>query len=141
MPLEPRLDPRAPWKELLGGGRGRLTAVPASIRISAVGRWSLLGYPGYELRAVRVWAASHGLLAFDGEWPAKPPPPAEPEYAWEPRVIPTSALAVSDLPGADADEDAYHRFALSFNGYQELGSTRRCGADRQRKPRTLAPLR
>lgn len=42
-------------------------------------------------------------------------------------MIPTSALAVSDLPGADADEDAYHRFALSFNGYQELGSTRRCG--------------
>jgi hypothetical protein len=30
------------------------------------------------------------------------------------------------LPAADAPEIAYHRFALSFIGYEEMGSLRRC---------------
>ena len=41
--------------------------------------------------------------------------------------IPTDELRTQDLPPPDAPEQAYEDFALSFDGYKELGSLRRCG--------------
>jgi hypothetical protein len=119
---------RRSWKDLLAGGSGRLTDVAGAICISAVGRWPFPGFPPYELRAIRVREStfSRERLPFANDWPVPPPPPPEPEYDWEPPLIPTSALTVAHLPAPDADEDEYHRFALSFNGYTELGSDRRC---------------
>jgi len=138
---------RRAWAELLEGGTGRIQRVPEAIVISALGRWPLPGYPAYELRAIRVWPShvKDGRLNFADEWPAPPPPPPEPQYDWSPRIIPTAALTLSDLPTADAPERAYHHFALSYNGYEEMGTTRRCGRianqsiQRWRETRKLPP--
>lgn len=118
------------WKELLEGGTGRLTEVPARIRISRVGKWQIPAYPPYELRAIRVEASQlqrgAAPVRFAGEWPGPPLPPPEPRYDFLPKLIPTESLTAEDLPAPDAEEDELHRFALSFIGYDELGSRRRC---------------
>jgi hypothetical protein len=67
------------------------------------------------------------LIDFVDGWPVPAPSPPEPECEWAPKIIPSELLTVADLPSTDAPEDAYHRFALSFNGYEEMGSVRRCG--------------
>jgi len=41
--------------------------------------------------------------------------------------IPDDELSRSDLPADDAPEDAYHRFALTTDGYERMGSFERCG--------------
>ncbi len=77
---------RKSWQDLLGGGRGRLTSVPDSIWINAVGSWPIPHYPGYELRAVRVWPSSRGedALDFAGDWPTAPPNPSGPDHGGHP---------------------------------------------------------
>jgi hypothetical protein len=55
------------------------------------------------------------------------------------------------LPAPDADEDAYHRFALTTDGYAREGSLSNCGRianeakehwrETKEVPRTLRPLR
>lgn len=120
---------RKSWKDLLGGGSGRLTRVPKTIWITGIGSWPLSNLPGYEMRVIRV-SASHRhdeWLDFSGDWPVPPPPPPEPRYPGEPQSVATSAMTIADLPAPDAEEGTYHRFALTFNGYEEMGSLKRCG--------------
>jgi len=116
------------WQDLLGGGTGRPRRVPDSIVISPVGSWPLPAYPPYELRAVRVSraTASRDWLIFEGDWPTAR---SQHQQATgdRPRKIATDDLTVADLPATDAPEDAYHAFALSFDGYRELGSIKRSG--------------
>jgi hypothetical protein len=120
---------RKAFQELLEGGRGRLTRVPYSIWISAVGRWPLPNFQDYELRAVRVWGAEREdePIEFANDWPRPPIRKQQDDNrsGW-PKLIPTEELQPEDVPSADAEEDALHRFALSFNGYEENGSFRRC---------------
>jgi hypothetical protein len=117
---------RRAWRDLLGGGRGRLLRVPNEIRLTRIGEWPLPAYPCYELRALRVAAVEDsGWLTFDGDWPAEAPTSDIDRTGW-PRLIPTDELGVLDLPSKYAEEQAYHDFALSFDGYRELGSFPRC---------------
>jgi hypothetical protein len=45
----------------------------------------------------------------------------------QPRLIATADLTTDDLPQPDAASEAYHRFAATFNGEEEMGSWRLCG--------------
>jgi hypothetical protein len=71
---------RKAWADLLEGGRGRLQRVPHAIQITAIGRWPLPGYPGHELRAIRVEGSKRRVswLEFSDDWPVPPLPPPEP---------------------------------------------------------------
>lgn len=119
---------RRAWAELLDGGRGRLTEVPLAISITAVGEWTVHAYPPYEIRAIRVEAAAKDepCVNFAGAWPSPEVVVEEIDPAWGIRPIPSVSLTVGDLPRSDASEGDYHRFALSFNGYKQMGSFRRC---------------
>lgn len=119
----------AAWRDLLGGGSGRLIWVPQVIWTRAIGRWKLPHYPEYELRAIRAYPSSLTTeeLHFRDGWPVPAPPPPPPRYEGQPVPIATAELRIEDLPGTSARSDSYHRFALSFNGYERMGSLRRCG--------------
>lgn len=59
------------WRDLLGGGTGRLVWVPKLIWTRAIGRWALPEFPGYELRAIRTYPSSLSTERIDFEhgWP------------------------------------------------------------------------
>jgi hypothetical protein len=56
--------------------------------------------------------------------------------------IPNRELKVSDLPAPGADWSTINRFALTFNGYEQLGSFEACAEiANARKSDTLTDLR
>jgi hypothetical protein len=106
------------WADLLKGGTGRLTDVSELVFITWLGRWSMANYPGYELRAIRVSGLSGDQrLHFRNDWPIP--------YEVTLGLITNGDLRVEHVPAADASEIALHEFALTFDGYRELGSTAR----------------
>ena len=111
------------WNDLLNGGTGRLHEIPSSIRLTAIGKWTIPSFSPHELRAIRVEAVESARppVTFAEGWPI---PPVHPRGM--PNYMPTTNLQVSDLPAADAVEHDYHSFALTFNGYEQMGSFRRC---------------
>jgi hypothetical protein len=119
---------RKSWQELLQGGSGRLTSVPEVITITGICCWPLPAYPDYEMRVIRLCAAPRRepWLQFANEWPLAPEPVRAPATDQELQSIPTSLLEAGDLPSPKAEEQAYHLFALTYNGYEEMGSMRRC---------------
>jgi hypothetical protein len=114
---------RASWLELLYGGGGRPTRVPERIAVTVLGAWPMPNYPPHELRAIRVGPVEDSGWVDFGAWPL--PALARPQPPW-PDPIANDRLQRAHVPGVDAPEDAYHRFALTFDGYREQGSDARC---------------
>ena len=105
------------WAGLLAGGTGRLIDVAELVYVDWIGRWPMAHYPGYELRAVRVSGMADQRLRFEAEWPI----PHEVTYG----LITNAALRLDHLPAGDAPELELQEFALTFDGYRELGSSAR----------------
>jgi hypothetical protein len=61
------------WRDLLGGGRARPSRVPTVIATELVASERLTTVPEWEIRALKVAAASNDWLAFDGDWPTELP--------------------------------------------------------------------
>ena len=114
------------WRRLLEGGSGRPTRIPTRLYLSLVAALPFAGFPGYELRVLRVENASYPpWLLFDGGgWPDGRRDPDYPRSY--PRQIQDHELKLGDLPSAEGDDDAYYRFALTTNGYERAGSVRDC---------------
>jgi hypothetical protein len=113
------------WKDLLAGGSGRPVRVPDQITIHPLGRWPVPAYPSFELRAIRVEPGESGWVEFENDWPKAETSPATTNVD-QPRLISNETLRIEDLPLPGSPEQGYHEFALSFDGYRQLGSLKRC---------------
>jgi hypothetical protein len=136
------------WLDLLQGGVGRPRRVPRTLFLHLICVCEVQGFPGWEVRALRVEnPATESWLVLDS-WPSHLDPDIP--KGW-PRQISDCDLTCDDLPPPNAEEDAYHRFALSTDGYAREGNLARCGqvANEAKElwsqtgevPRTLRTLR
>jgi len=106
------------WGKLLKGGRGRPSRVPTTLVLTPLMTTHVPAYPDYELRILRVSDLDpDAFIELEDGWPVRRAD----------GKIPDDELSRSDLPADDAPEDAYHRFALTTDGYERMGSFERCG--------------
>jgi hypothetical protein len=137
--------PRA-WKRLLAGGSGRPTRIPTRLYLPLVAVLPFMGFPGYELRILRVENTSYApwLLFGESGWPDGRRDPDYPRSY--PLQIQDDELKVDDLPTAERDDDAYycnHRSARNGRGHEALPSGDDSVRRRFRRPasgRVPAPL-
>jgi hypothetical protein len=104
------------WSALLRGGRARPWKVPRTLYTTHVIATRVKNFPPYELRALQITATDDWLPVIDG-WPPKKVDEDE---------IPDGELSLAAVAGPDAPELALHEFALTTNGYERMGSFKRC---------------
>ena len=101
------------WAHLLKGGKGRPTTVPDTSWMKPIARASVRNFAD-ELRAVRIQASRLPLGLRNG-WPV----PKRGEIA-------DDELTSDRVPVRSLREDEIHRFALTTNGFERMGSFKRC---------------
>lgn len=112
------------WTNLLLGGPGRPTRVPRTIRLTLVTECLMPHFPKWSLRVLRVENERSRQWMLMDEWPSG----YEPRIREFTRQISDKELTLADLPATDAEERAYHEFAMSTNGYVRMGNNQRCAA-------------
>lgn len=105
---------RKAWSDLLRGGKGRPTSVARTFSIQPLVKVRVEHYPPYELRAVRIDTTQDRLTLEDG-WPGLTRGEIADEH-----------LTLDDIPPDRAEEEAFHVFAITTNGYERMGSFARC---------------